>query len=121
MNLNDLTCVHPNLLVLLTAFIHFCDNWNLPCKITSIKEDAAGRKFKQHAQGRAFDASIQKWPEFYIYKLRKEFNEKYVSISAISASDYKKRAVVYHQAIIGKEEDGTEILGASHLHFQVKR
>ena len=114
-NLEDIMELHPNCLGLLYAFIMYCNFKGLPCKITSIKDEAAGRVSRSHAQGRAVDISARGFSTDDIDDALIHFNKNYENIAAISAKDLKPRALVYHQA---KLPDGS--LGVAHFHLQVK-
>lgn len=101
----------PNLILLLGHFALFCRVNKLACTITSITDNQPGRVTEVHAQGRAFDASVKGFTTDEIDWLLSTFNEKHKYIAAISKSDGKRRAVIYHRV------EG----GAHHLHFQVDK
>jgi hypothetical protein len=109
-DMNDILLMHPNALILLAAFKKFCITYGLRCVITSLVNDYKGpRVSRSHTEGRAFDASVRDWEPVFIEKLLFKFNRDFKDIAAISYSDKKPRAVIFH--------DGT----APHLHFQVRR
>ena len=114
-NLDDLMELHTNMLGLLYSFIMYCNFKGLPCKITSLKEEAAGRVSRSHIEGRAADFSSRGFSTDDIDDFLIHFNKKYEDIAAISAKDLKPRALVYHRA---KLPDGS--FGAAHFHLQVK-
>lgn len=109
-NIDDILRVDPRLLELLSYFVAYSMKYNLPCVLTSIMDDAPGRVSRTHAEGRAFDASVKGWTEQHIYRFVYKTNQKFEHIGAISASDGKSRALVYHDAGTG-----------NHFHFQVRR
>ncbi len=109
-NIEDLTEMTPYALILLGATVAYCYNHKLECNITSLKEEVTGRVSSSHRDGRAFDLSTKQWKLKDIEKLCNYTNGKYKTISAISASDLKPRACVYHKI------EGS----AYHLHLQVR-
>lgn len=110
-NLEDLKEMDPALLILLTRTFLFCSEFNLPCRITSIKSDRKNIKSssKTHEQGRAIDISTKGWTEHLIHSFLYRMNRDYAEIAAISASDLKPRAAIYHDVGYG-----------SHIHLQVR-
>jgi len=109
-NIEDITMLTPHAMFLLGAAILRCHNVNLPCTITSIREHVEGRAHNTHKDGRAFDLSTVGWTNQNVIDFCKFINENYKGIAAISASDLKPRACVYHKI------DG----GAYHLHLQTR-
>lgn len=110
-DINDITMIHTNLMILLTAFIIYCENHGKNATITSmIHDEVEGRISRTHSEGRAFDASVRGWTRTQIEKLVMVFNSRFKEIAAISASDGVPRAVVHHKTD----------KGAYHLHFQVR-
>ena len=111
-NLEDFKMVHPALLVLHTATVLYCNEYNLPCEVTSIMSDRDGlnESTQTHVEGRAFDLSVKGWTDTHIHRFVYLMNRDYADIAAISQSDLKPRAVVYHD--VGHGE---------HLHFQVRK
>ena len=106
----DMGLLHANLYMLLGFYTAFCKIENLPCKVTSLISDhVEGRVSITHRDKRAFDASVKGWPEETIEFYVEQVNELYKDIAAISYSDKKPRAVIYHDVGLG-----------SHLHHQVK-
>lgn len=107
----DLQLIEPALWILLTRTFLYCSEHKLPCTITSLINDRGKIKSKSqtHQTGRAFDLSSKDWPEFYIHNFQHVMNTQYSEIAAISATDMKPRAAVYHDAGYG-----------SHFHIQVK-
>jgi hypothetical protein len=111
LRLEDLLSVHPNLLILLGAFSLYANqNGKLPVTITSIRDHAKGRTSTSHRTGRAIDISSRSWPNDKIKGVCDMLNKKYKDIAAISKSDNKPRACVYH-----KVKDGV-----LHFHLQVR-
>ena len=110
-NIEDLKMVHPNLLILIGAFSLYGHQNNLPVKITSIMDDAAGRVSRSHIEGRAADFSVKGWSKLHINRVCYHINKKYKSIAAISSSDLKPRACIFHT-----------VSGPSgfHCHLQIK-
>jgi len=107
----DVTMIHENLMILLTAFIMWCHQHGKPAVVTSMISDKVyGRVSRTHAEGRAFDISVKGWSPKEIEKFVNYFNRTFKEIAAISKSDLKPRAAVYHQV------EGN----APHIHLQVK-
>ena len=111
-SIKDLELVSPYLLILLGATSLHCHQNNLPLVITSIKSDAikVKRVSKSHLDGRALDISIKGWDKDDIDKFVAKMNIQYRHLAAISASDFKPRAAVYHDAGAG-----------DHIHLQTRR
>lgn len=110
-NLGELRFMSNTLLSIMATFFIYCHERELPCKITSIKEPFPNRESRTHEEGRAFDASIQGWPDENIEEIVKKISREYGWAGAHSISDGKQRVVLYH-----KVEDSEY-----HLHFQVQR
>ena len=110
-SIEDLKGMHPFILLIFAEFYLYCYENKIPCVLTSLMENAPGRISETHSDGRAFDASVRGWSDFHIHRIVYHFNEKFKDIAAISASDNKPRAVVYHKV------EG----GAHHLHFQCRK
>lgn len=110
-DIEDFQYMSPYLMSMFSYFLGYCLQHNLPCVITSIKDEAKGRVSKTHEQGRAFDASVRGWSEFHIQRVIHLMNNKFKHIAAISASDGQPRAIVYHK-VKGN---------AWHFHAQVRR
>lgn len=110
--IEDLQLIHPCLLILLTRTILFCGEHNLPLKLTSIisNRDNIKTSSRTHQTGRAFDMSVRSkmWSGLMIHKFLFEIN-KYIEIAAISASDGKPRAAIYHNSGYG-----------NHIHVQCR-
>jgi len=111
-SLTDLQEMNPALWILFSATILYCKEYNLPCKITSIKSDRENVRAKSltHETGRAFDLSTLGWTEMHIHRFVFLMNSDYREIAAISASDLEPRAAVWH------DYDGQ----GDHIHLQVK-
>ena len=101
--------IHPSLLMLFSAFSDYSSNANTPVVITSIFEDVFGRVSKGHSEGRMMDLSAHGWTIEEINAVVGVLNEMFEGIGAISYSDGKSRAVVYHDAGSGY-----------HFHLQVR-
>lgn len=110
-NTNDFLELHPNLLRVYASFIEYAKEFELPAKITSIKSDRGNIQTASmtHESGRAIDLSSQGWSEFHIQRIQYHLNNLHEQIAAISFSDKKARAVIYHDAGYG-----------SHFHLQVR-
>ena len=111
-DLEDLKELQPATFVLFTHAVLFCQEHNLALKITSLKSD---RKNVQsvsttHSTGRAIDISVNGWPKTLIHKFVFDTNRMYREIAAISHSDGKPRAAIYHN-YKGQGE---------HIHLQVR-
>jgi len=109
-DLNDFKEMSPALLILFTHTVLYCHEYGIPLSITSIKSDRDGIESASttHEEGRAIDISVKGWSTLHIERFVYLTNLHYADIAAISASDYKPRAAVYHE--------GT----AYHIHLQVK-
>ena len=108
---NEFMLLSPYLIFLFGAFTLWCHQHDLPVRITSVVDDYQGRRASpSHAQGRAIDISVNGWPLHKIQQAIDHFNKEYEHIAALSFSDGKPRAIVYHRV------DG----GAWHLHLQVR-
>lgn len=105
----DLRKMTANCGILFFEFINWCKYKRLPCEITSLISDRENVQAvsKTHETGRAFDASTRGWSTEDIDDCVFHFTTYFKNIAAISASDLKPRAVIYHDAGLG-----------SHLHFQ---
>lgn len=102
--------LHPNLYILIGAFCLYADSYDLPVTITSLMESVPGRKHSTHADGRAVDISVRGWTDFHVNAVVHKLNKRYKDIAAISADDYRPRAIIHH-AVEG---------GAEHFHLQVR-
>jgi len=109
-DIEDLMFLQPATLYLLGAFVVYANNLGLPVNITSICEDVQGRKTRTHCEGRAFDVSVRGWNLLDIQNAVAYFNKNFKDIGAISSSDHKARALVYHK-IPG---------GIAHFHAQTR-
>ena len=106
-HLEDLQHLQPAMWVVLTYTIMFCQNNNLPCKITSIINDRkdVNAKSKTHDQGRAVDISIAGWRDVDCQRLCYKLNTSFHDIAAISYSDKQPRC---------------SIVKSDHIHIQVR-
>jgi len=100
------------LFVLYTATVLFCNENNLPCKITSMASDRAGvrAKSRTHEEFRAFDISVTGWTQVDIHRFVFILNNNYRELGAISASDLNSRCAIYHN-YKGQGD---------HIHIQVR-
>lgn len=108
---DDWAKVHINLRVLAYELIEYCLVHNLPLVITSIIRPMIKGVSKTdiHAKGRAFDVSVHGWTEKQCLDCEQYLNDNFSEkFGAISISDGKPRACVYHV--------GT----GPHLHVQCK-
>lgn len=108
-DVEDLTRIHPNLLLLFAHINKYAYDNNLPVTVTSITGAAFGRRTRTHKEGRAIDVSLRGWPEEFIEDIELTFNKLFKNEAAISASDLKPRAIVVHDAGTG-----------NHIHAQVR-
>lgn len=109
-DLNDLMMVHPSLMKLIMAFLLYCDEHNQLCMMTSLKTDVVKkRKSTTHRDGRAVDFSSRGWNTLHRKRVLHLINDKYKDIAAISISDKKPRAIIFHDIGLGE-----------HFHLQVK-
>lgn len=106
-NSKDLEQLKPATWILLSVVVLYCERWDLPLKITSLISDRENVKAVSttHETGRAFDISVKGWTEKHIHRFCYFVNLNYTEIAAISSSDGKKRAAVFHN---------------NHIHLQVK-
>ena len=102
-----------NLLKLIPLFLEWCNKNSLPFVVTrGLSENIEGvSKSDTHPEGRAIDVSVKGWPADKIAEFETFCNssKECEEFGAISASDGKKRLVVYHV--------GT----GPHFHIQTKR
>ena len=103
--------MHPHLHIVFSYLLIFCGREDLPCVVTSIMEDAPGRKYDTHKEGRAIDISIRGWKHETIHQCIRYLDFMAGHLAAISAKDLKKRLVI-HETI---ENSGNP----EHLHIQV--
>ena len=110
--------MNPNLLIVLGTITGYCFDHKLPLLITSMKSDAVKevRVSVSHAEGRAFDVSINGWSEAQIETFKRKFNKDFESVAAVSNSDGKPRLIVDHRA---KDAHGNPSI--RHFHVQVRR
>ena len=110
--ITDLQKVNPRLLLVLSHFVSFCYENNLPCLITSIMEDnpSIERVSSTHSSGRGFDASSRGWGPHEIRSCVDYMEREVLDLGAYSSSDGAQRVVIYHDSGHG-----------AHFHFQVKR
>lgn len=111
-NPGDWENVHQSLRILAYELVEYCKSRNLPLVITSIIRPMIKGVSKTdiHSRGRAFDCSVQGWSVQDCLDCEKWMNDNYGDkFGAISISDGKKRACVYH--------NGTGM----HLHIQCRQ
>jgi len=106
----DLQMIRPDLLIVLSYVSWWCFNNNLPCRITSIMDDAPQRISRTHAEGRAIDISTKGFGPRDITALLKYLEDKVGHLGAYSKSDNIQRVAIYHNAGSGH-----------HLHIQVSK
>ena len=106
----DLLRVDPVILGMIAFTYEYCTQYNLPCVITSLMEDAPNRKFKTHSDGRAADLSSRGWGDFHIARFQHEFKKVFKGKGAFNSKG-EDRPIVYHKV------EG----GVSHFHMQVRR
>ena len=111
-DMRDLLDMQPALFILLTRTLLYCNEFKIPCKITSLISDRKDVKSvsKTHEQGRAVDISVVGWTQLHIQKFVHMMNKDYADIAAISYTDKMPRAAVYHNY----KNQG------SHIHLQVR-
>jgi hypothetical protein len=107
----DLEEVKPALWILLTRAVLYCDSHSLPLTITSIKSDRENIESvsKSHEDFRAIDVSVRGWTDQHIHRFVYMMNRDYSDIAALSYSDNKPRAAIYHDSGYG-----------DHIHLQVR-
>lgn len=110
-NLEDLMFLTPAMLYLHTQFVLYCNTeFGISPTITSVRDKVEGRVSDSHAHGRAVDYSSKLFSEAEREKVLKHFNKKYKSIAALSYSDGKPRALIYHRGPNG----------VPHFHLQTR-
>lgn len=111
-NLEDLKDISPALLILFTHTALYCQEYNLPFVVTSVKSDREGVReiSTTHKDGRALDFSVKGWASNHVYRFVYLTNKYFADIGAISYSDNQPRAAVYH------EYEGQ----GEHIHLQVR-
>ena len=110
--LEDIKDLQPATWIIMTAFMLYANEHNLPCRITSLKSDREGinSQSKTHEDFRAIDFTSHGWSDFHIKRIIYKINNDYSDIAAISASDLKPRAIIHH-----------DIGHGSHFHLQVRK
>jgi len=116
LDINDLRRMKPKIVWLMIDFWQYCKEKNLPCLITSLMEDAPGRKSTTHVSGRAFDASARGWSTDEIDNFIIDFNNKWKNIGTAPLGKPPK-AVIFH---VTRNGEG-EMISPGHFHFQVRR
>jgi len=107
----DIDMIHPAVMTLIGFYMTYCYKHNLHCEITSLIHDREGviAKSKTHEEGRAVDVSVKGWSREQISDFVNSGNIRFSNIGAISTSDNKARAFVYHNG------------NGWHIHAQIKR
>ena len=105
--------LHPLILSVLFDMQYWCNERNIPFKITStVSSEKEDEKLKRvsssHRTGRAFDMSVQGWDKKRINEFRTVFNNKYNHIAAISGYTNQPTLIVYHNSGHG-----------DHFHVQI--
>lgn len=110
-DINDLKKLQPAMWQILSFAVCYCAEYRLPLVITSLINDRDGVKAssKTHEQGRAIDISVAGWTDQHIHRFCFQVNAKFFDIAALSASDMKPRAAIYHNSGYG-----------DHIHLQVR-
>ena len=106
----DLYFLDPTILEMLAYTASYAHKYSLPCIITSMKENAPGRKTSTHKDGRAIDISVKGWNDYHIHSFIFKFQEKFKGRGAYNKSG-ENRPIVYHKV------EGS----ALHFHMQCKR
>ena len=106
----DLLRVDPVILAMISFTYEYCTQYNLPCVITSLMEDAPGRTTRTHSDGRATDFSCRGFTDFHIARFQHEFKKVFKGKGALNSKG-EDRPIVYHKV------EG----GVSHFHMQVRR
>lgn len=110
LDINDLLKIDPAVLEMIAFTSDYCIKYNLPCLVTSLREEVEGRKFSTHRDGRAVDFSCRGWNDFHIARFQHEFRTHFKGKGAYNRAG-TVRPIVWHK-IPG---------GASHFHMQVRR
>lgn len=105
---------HPNLWVLFSAHQTYAEMHGLPIRFTSLRSDRSNVKSSSttHEESpiRAYDSSLEGWPEIHLRRIEFLLNKYYSKYAAISASDLQPRAIIIHNIGYGK-----------HAHVQCNR
>lgn len=109
-NESDLFRVDPIIFEMLGFTSNYAYQYGLPCLVTSMMEDAPGRKTRTHKEGRAIDVSVRGWNDFHIHSFIFKFQERFTGQGAYNKSG-RRRPIVYHKV------EG----GAYHFHMQCQR
>ena len=106
----DLYYLDPIVLNMLAYTAEYAFQHSLPCVITSMREDAPGRKTSTHKDGRAIDISVKGWNDYHIHTFIFNFQKKFKGLGAYNKAG-ENRPIVYHKV------EGC----ALHFHLQCKR
>lgn len=108
----DLMFLTHNCNLLFVETLNYCQKNSLPVVVTSLISDRVNVEAvsRTHEEGRAFDLSTQDWSKNQIIDFCDYLNKNYKNVAAISASDLKPRAAIYHDSGYGH-----------HIHVQVRR
>ena len=112
-DLNDMKKIHPCLAIVFYEFVLYCTTHGLPCKVSSITDNAPGRKSNTHATGRAIDISGRAhWKDDSFHRNRIIFhlNKKYGKAWGTSKDGKDPKVIIWHDAGTGP-----------HFHMQCKR
>lgn len=97
-------------IIVLGHLKYFCEQHDLPLKITNILKKFPESISNTHPEGRAFDISLKGWSELNIIDCKVYLEEKCLHLAPISLRTGKHRLVLRHNIGLG-----------DHLHIQVKR
>lgn len=111
-DLNDFQKLTPELLKIFAEFLIYARENNLPVCITSIISDRenVNASSTTHETGRAIDLSVVGWSEFHIKRCCHKINNSCKDIAAISSSDMKPRAAIFH-----------DVGSGYHIHLQARK
>lgn len=116
-NPDDWDHVHYNLLLVAEFDLDLCEALGLYVEYTSIiRPMIEVSKTDIHAQKRAYDRTLRKWPEGTAEWFAELVNDG-LTVGAVSRSDGKERESVFEDNEFNK--DGKQIKW-KHLHFQVR-
>ena len=106
----DLFYLDPTILEMISFTAAYAHDYGVPCVITSMREDAPGRKTSTHKDGRAVDISVRGWNDFHIHSFMFKFKERFNNQGAYNKAG-ERRPIVYHKV------KGS----ALHFHMQCQR
>lgn len=105
----DFLELNPWLMVVFGEFCAYARYHGLPVVVTSIKDEAEGRKSETHEDGRAIDISSIGWSDFHIQRLSYHLNVKYSELIGTAPRGKDPIVCLHHDSGSGY-----------HFHLQVR-